>query len=187
MAKKINDRSTVKVQNPLSGMLQSQLDQQQNGMVKNLASSFLSSELSVVEYDIKQAMAMQGGVIFNMAFMWVLHFKMEQVQPLLIQVVTGFMQLVYSPLFQVYVMGRNLERPFKTPMVGAQKFMQAQKASAGDDEKESEEDMQSDGGDEEESDNEEENTEEEEEDDQLQEEEDGESDGDEDDEGSDTD
>jgi hypothetical protein len=38
---------------------------------------------------------------------------MEQVQPLIIQSFTGFVTMVYSPLFQIYVMGRNLERPFK--------------------------------------------------------------------------
>jgi len=31
------------------------------------------------------------------------------------QTATGFMNLAYSPLFQVYVLGRNLERPFKPP------------------------------------------------------------------------
>jgi hypothetical protein len=58
---------------------------------------------------------MQSGLIFNMAINWFLHFKMEQVQPLLIQSITGLINMVYSPLFQVYVMGRNLERPFPNP------------------------------------------------------------------------
>lgn len=62
-------------------------------------------------------MNMQGGIFFNMAFMWFLHFKMQQVQPLLVTTINGFMQLVYNPLFQVYVLGRNLERPFKSPEV----------------------------------------------------------------------
>jgi hypothetical protein len=38
---------------------------------------------------------------------------MEQVQPLIIQSFTGIVNLIFSPLFQIYVMGRNLERPFK--------------------------------------------------------------------------
>ena len=97
-------------------------------MVKNLASSFLTSASTVMEYDMNQAKSMQGGVIFNMAFMWFLHFKMQQVQPLLIQVATGLLQLFYHPLFQVYVLGRNLERPFKTAPGAAQKLMEAQNA-----------------------------------------------------------
>jgi hypothetical protein len=144
MAKKNNDRTPVAVQNPLSGMLQSQLEQQEgaNGMVKSLASSFLTSSSTVMEYDMKQALSMQGGVVFSMAFMWFMHFKMEKVQPLLIQVVTGFTQLAYHPLFQVYVLGRNLERPFKSPASAAQKMMEAQKASGKADEENSEEDTQ---------------------------------------------
>ena len=82
--------------------------------MRSLASSFLSSETTVVEYDLKQAKGMQAGLLFNMCFMWFLHFKMEQIQPLLIQSMMGISSMVYSPLFQVYIMGRNLERPFKT-------------------------------------------------------------------------
>lgn len=116
-AKANNDRTPVSVSNPLTNMLQSQLEGQDSGnaMMKNLASSFLSSESTVFEYDLKQAKSMQGGLLFNMGFMWFMHFKMEQIQPMLIQTVTGLMNLVYSPLFQVYIMGRNLERPFKNP------------------------------------------------------------------------
>jgi len=115
MAKRNNDRTPVDVENPLTSMLSSQLEKQQaggNDMVKNLASSFLKKESTVAEYDMGRAMSMQGGIIFNMALMWLLHFKMQQVQPLLVTTINGFMQLVYNPLFQVYVLGRNLERPF---------------------------------------------------------------------------
>ena len=129
MAKKNNDRRPITIQNPVSGLLQSQLEQQggANDMVKNIASSLLTSQSTVMEYDIKQANNLQGGVIFTMAFMWFLHFKMEQVQPLLIQIVAGFMKLVYHPLFQSYVLGRNLERPFKTPVAAAQNMFNATK------------------------------------------------------------
>lgn len=128
MAKKNNDRTPLKVHNPLSGILGKQMGQSggSNDMLKGLASSFLSSETTVMEYDIKQANSMQGGVLFNMAFNWFLHFKMEKVQPLLMQVITGTMQLVYNPLFQVYVLGRNLERPFKTQLSAAQQMMNSQ-------------------------------------------------------------
>lgn len=120
-AKRNNDRTHVDVQNPLTSMLTSKLAQQQaggaNDMVKNLASSFLSKESTVVEYDMGQAKNMQGGILFNMLMMWFLHFKMQQVQPLLVTTINGFLQLFYNPLFQVYVLGRNLERPFKSPEV----------------------------------------------------------------------
>jgi hypothetical protein len=56
---------------------------------------------------------MNGGILFNMAFMWLLHFKMGQTQPLFFQTVQGLTNLVFNPLFQCYVLGRNLERPFK--------------------------------------------------------------------------
>jgi hypothetical protein len=162
MAKKNNDRNPVTTQNPLSGMLQSQLEQQDgaNEMVKNLASSFLSSETTAMEYDMKQAASMQGGVIFNMAMMWFLHFKMEKVQPLLIQVVTGFMQLAYSPLFQAYILGRNLERPFKTPASAAQKIMEAQKSAQKDGDEENEDETAADKHKDDESDEDEEEVEE---------------------------
>lgn len=84
-------------------------------MVKEMASQFLSSKTTVLEYDLKQAKSMNSGLLINMAFMWFLHFKMKQTQPLLAQTVTGILNLVYSPLFQVYMLGKNLERPFKNP------------------------------------------------------------------------
>lgn len=120
MAKRNNDRTPVHVQNPLTSMLTSQLEKQPagaNDMVKNLASSFLKTESTVAEYDMSQTQNMQGGILFNIALMWFLHFKMQQVQPLLVTSINGFMQLAYNPLFQVYVLGRNLERPFKSPEV----------------------------------------------------------------------
>jgi len=118
MAKRENDRTHIELKNPITSMVESQLESGGgNDMVKNLASSFLKKESTVREYDISQTSTMQGSILFNMILMWFLHFKMQQVQPLLVSVVNGFMQLVYNPLFQVYIMGRNLERPFKSPEV----------------------------------------------------------------------
>jgi Phosphate transport (Pho88) len=118
-AKAENNRTLVKLSNPVTNMLQQQFQgaENTNAMVKNLASSFLSSESTVMEYDLKQAKGMQGGLIFTMGFMWLLHFKFQQVQPILVQTVSGLMNLFYSPLFQIYVMGRKLERPFKNPAI----------------------------------------------------------------------
>jgi archaellum component FlaD/FlaE len=115
-AKLKNDRTEIETTNPLSGLVSSQLGKKQGGdMVKEMASQFLSSKTTVLEYDLKQAKSMNSGLLVNMAFMWVLHFKMQQTQPLLAQTVTGVLNLVYSPLFQVYILGKNLERPFKNP------------------------------------------------------------------------
>ena len=87
MAKKGNDRTPVDVQNPFSNVLKAQLDQGGNDMVKNLASSFLSSQSTVMEYDIAQANNLQGSLVFTMVFMWILHFKMDMVQPLVTQII----------------------------------------------------------------------------------------------------
>ena len=110
-AKLNNNRTPIETKNVLSGLLNSQLQNQD--MIKNLASSFLSTQSTVMEYDLKQAKNMNGGILFNMAFMWFLHFKMGQTQPLFFQTVQGLTNLVFNPLFQCYVLGRNLERPFK--------------------------------------------------------------------------
>jgi hypothetical protein len=60
---------------------------------------------------------MNGSLLFPMILLYFLHFKMKQVQPLLMQTATGIANLIYSPLFQVYLLGRNLERPFKPPVM----------------------------------------------------------------------
>ena len=117
-AKMNNDRTSIEMTNPVSAFLQQgQLDAMggQGEMVKNLASTFLKSQTTVMEYDRKQASQMQGKMVTEMIFMWLLHFKLGQVQPVLLAIVNGLIQLFYNPLFQVYVMGRNLERPFKSP------------------------------------------------------------------------
>jgi hypothetical protein len=118
-AKAMNDRTPITLNNPISSLVQSQLPADGiggNDMVKNLASQFLSSQTTIMEYDLKQAKSMNSSVIVPMIFLWFLHFKMGQVQPLLFQTASGIMNLIYSPLFQVYVLGRNLERPFKTAL-----------------------------------------------------------------------
>ena len=103
-------------------------------MVKNLASQFLSSETTIMEYDLKQAKSMNNGLLFPMLFLWFLHFKMGQLQPLLMQTASGISNLIYSPLFQVYVMGRNLERPYKTKPPGGPMQQQAEELQEGGEE-----------------------------------------------------
>ena len=141
-ARRKNDLTVLQLSNPLPDLIASQMKVEGNtqALLKKLTSSFLSSDSTVMEYDLKQASDMQGAVLLNICFMWFLHFRLEKVQPLVIQIMTGFMQLIYSPLFQVYVgrldsasssssssstpshkrcqlqvLGKNLQRPFKTP------------------------------------------------------------------------
>lgn len=140
-AKSINNTTPITIDNPISNLLQSQLS---NGaedgaggrdMVKNIANSMLSSSSTIVDYDLQQAKAMNSGLLFPMAMLWFLHFKMGQVQPLFYQTANGFKQLVFSPLFQIYILGRNLERPFKNKRAEEmQKMMDARqdKDSNGD-------------------------------------------------------
>jgi len=71
---------------------------------------------NVKEYDVQQSFSLQNSMLFPLVILWIMHFKMGQVQPLLMQVATGVSNLMYHPLVQVYVMGRNLERPFKKPL-----------------------------------------------------------------------
>jgi hypothetical protein len=97
--------------NTISKLLQST----QNSQVKSIASSFLTSKSTILEYDLSQVKSMNGGLLMNMGFLWFLHYKLGQTQPLYLQAVQGLMNLYFSPLFQVYVLGRNLERPFQNP------------------------------------------------------------------------
>lgn len=116
-AKNVDDRTPVKISSPLASLLPPGLvGGGGNFMIKTIADQVLSTQTTVLEYDLKQAKKMNGGLLFPMLFLYFLHFRMKQVQPLLMQTATGFVNLVYSPLFQVYVLGRNLERPFKPPV-----------------------------------------------------------------------
>lgn len=129
-AKLINDRTPITITNPLTSLVKNQLNTALNNkgdgessassaptksMAKDLTDKFLSSQSTIMEYDMNQSRKLGSGGLFSLAFMWFLHFKMNQVQPLFFQTASGILNLVYSPLFQVYVLGRNLERPFKTP------------------------------------------------------------------------
>lgn len=122
--KAINDRTEITLSNPLASLVQGAAagaggaaggGAGGNFMVKALADQMLSSTTTIYEYDLAQAKKMNSGLLMPMVFLYFLHFKMKQVQPLLMQTATGVMNMVYSPLFQVYVLGRNLERPFKNP------------------------------------------------------------------------
>lgn len=138
-AKSMNDRTPITISNPLASLVQNgAMGGAANGggnfMVKALADQVLSTQTTVLEYDLKQAKKMNGGLLFPMVFLYFLHFKMKQVQPLLMQTATGVMNFVYSPLFQVYVLGRNLERPFKPPTNPMMDALQGQEGEEGEQE-----------------------------------------------------
>lgn len=144
-AKSINDQTPITISNPLATLVLNGASSDGasggggNFMVKALAGQFLSTQTTVLEYDLKEAMKMNGGLVFPMVFLYFLHFKMKQVQPLLMQTATGVLNLVYSPLFQVYIMGKNLERPFKPPVNPMLEAMQGPQEIAGDGENEGDE------------------------------------------------
>jgi hypothetical protein len=93
-------------------------------MIKYItSSSFPSSKLTIWEYDLQQGAEGNMPLLFSVAYQWQLrHFKnLEQNQVLITSTATlinGLWTLFYSPLsFQVDVLGKNLERPFKSPAV----------------------------------------------------------------------
>lgn len=157
--KAINDRTEITLSNPLASLVQGATGGAMMGggggggggnfMVKALADQMLSSTTTIYEYDLSQAKKMNSGLLMPMIFLYFLHFKMKQVQPLLMQTATGVMNLVYSPLFQVYVLGRNLERPFKppgNPMMEALQKEEESSSSSSSDEKGVEEVVEDDAG-----------------------------------------
>jgi len=143
-AKSMNDRTPVMISSPLVSLLPAAVTGGGgaggggNSMVKTLADQVLSTQTTILEYDLKQAKQMNGSLLFPMIFNYFLHFKMKQVQPLIMQTATGMMNLVYSPLFQVYVLGRNLERPFKQPTNPMMDALQQQQQQEQDEEGEGE-------------------------------------------------
>jgi len=128
--KSMNDRTSITISNPLAGLVNGAGGARSGGstnfMVKAITNQVLSTTTTIFEYDIKQVKKMNGSLLFPMIMLYFLHFRMKQVQPLLMQTCTGVMNLVYSPLFQVYVLGRKLERPFKPPTNPMMEAMQKQ-------------------------------------------------------------
>ena len=121
--KHINDRTEIIISNPLSSLVQGMQKDSNNAMIKSLTSQMLTTHTTIYEYDMQQIKSMQSGLLMPMVFIYFLHFRMKQMQPLLMQTVSGVMNLVYSPLWQVYVLGKNLERPFGKMNGGLNGFM----------------------------------------------------------------
>ena len=119
--KAIDDRTEISIDNPLASLIPS--GEGSNFLVKTMASQILNSKTTVLEYDLHEASKMNSGLLFPLVFLYFLHFKMKQVQPLLMQTASGISNLIYSPLFQVYVLRRNVQRPFRPKPNGA--LMQA--------------------------------------------------------------
>ncbi len=134
-AKALDDRTPVSISNPLAALVPGRDGASGvggNPLVKALADQVLSTQTTVLEYDLKQAKKMLGGLLFPMVLLYFLHFKMKQVQPLLQQTATGVSNLVYSPLVQVYVLGKNLERPFRPPANPMMEALQGQQEDGAD-------------------------------------------------------
>ena len=51
---------------------------------------------------------------------------------MIIQSFTGIVNMIFSPLFQIYVMGRNLERPFKNMAKKPEDMLDTATAEAGE-------------------------------------------------------
>ena len=137
-ARQINDQTPIAIENTLAKVVKSQINSAMAGSsssetVKGLADKFLTSVSNVMEYDIQQAGVLRNSVLTPMIILWVMHFKMGQVQPLLMQVVSGFNKLMYHPLVQVYIMGRNLERPFKKALSPMEQKLQDEASDATED------------------------------------------------------
>jgi hypothetical protein len=60
-AKSLNNRTPIQMTNPFSKILEST----QNHQVKNLASSLLTSQSTILEYDLAQIKSMNGGLLIE--------------------------------------------------------------------------------------------------------------------------
>ncbi|KAL7517663.1 hypothetical protein ACHAWX_002571 [Stephanocyclus meneghinianus] len=113
--KQINDRTEIVLSNPLASLvagMQNSNNGAASSVVKSITSQLLTTHTTVYEYDLQQVKSMQSALLMPMIILYFLHFRMKQMQPLLMQTATGVMNLLYCPLWQVYVLGRRLERPF---------------------------------------------------------------------------
>mmetsp|Transcript_12628 Transcript_12628/g.15913 ORF Transcript_12628/g.15913 Transcript_12628/m.15913 type:complete len:380 (+) Transcript_12628:78-1217(+) len=110
------DNDTTPISMTTHPLLANLLPSNTPSIAKDIANKLLSSQSTVMEYDLAQANQMNNKLMFPLVFMWFIHYKMGQVQPLLYQASSGLFNLVNSPLWQVYIWGRNLERPWK--MIG---------------------------------------------------------------------
>jgi hypothetical protein len=134
-ANAVDDDTPITITNPLSNLIPNSGDDNTGGdMVKSIANQFLASETTVKEYDLSQAKSMNNSLLMPMAMLWFLHFKMGQVQPLFFQTANGIKDFIFSPLFQVYVLGRNLERPFKNKRLEEMRKQQEMMNDSNDDE-----------------------------------------------------
>lgn len=146
-ANAIDDDTPITITNPLSNLIPNSGDDNTGGdMVKSIANQFLASETTVKEYDLSQAKSMNNSLLMPMAMLWFLHFKMGQVQPLFFQTANGIKDFIFSPLFQVYVLGRHLERPFKNKRLEEMRKQQEMMNGSNDDDEDDEEVIQNDEG-----------------------------------------
>jgi len=78
-----------------------------------------AEEQTVEAYDTAQLKKAAMQILTGTAIVGVIHLKFGMIQPLFMQTIMNPMQLVKSPLFQIFVLGKKgevEERPFKEPV-----------------------------------------------------------------------
>eukprot|EP00752_Nemacystus_decipiens_P009972 g8894.t1 len=77
----------------------------------------MTSKTPVKKYDMKTIQGMRRGQFWASLIMCYTHLRKGMIKPMMLQVSFGVLRLLDSPLFHIYVLGReakgNLARPFK--------------------------------------------------------------------------
>lgn len=70
---------------------------------------------NVYEYDLEQWNSNLKGSLIQLCILGFIHYKWQAAIPLLSQLILGPTKLYSSELFQSYVLGAKIERPFPAP------------------------------------------------------------------------
>ncbi len=71
--------------------------------------------MTVYEYDMEQWASAQKSNAIQLLILGVIHYKWAVAIPLVTQLILGPMKVATSELFQAYVLGKALPRPFEVP------------------------------------------------------------------------
>lgn len=79
-----------------------------------------SKEVTICEYDIAELKKLIQQTVVGVAILGFLHFKFDFVQPLILQSIFPFKNLLSSPLAKIHIFGKSaesgeLKRPWKAP------------------------------------------------------------------------
>ncbi|XBW38190.1 hypothetical protein QEN19_003782 [Hanseniaspora menglaensis] len=107
---KKNDLKTIKYQNQKSPMQM---------LLKGGASDENEEAVittTVVQYDLEQVESLIKGMYTSWLMMGGMHFYMKYTQPMVMQGISPIKSVLEHPLFNAYVLGKEVERPFgQTP------------------------------------------------------------------------